>query len=335
MKLSIIIPVYNTEKYLSRCLQSIFGQNFNRSEYEVIIINDGSSDQSEHIIYQFAMLHRNLIYLRQSNQGVSAARNAGMDLAKGEYITFVDSDDEIEKNSLQLICEKLEKDNLDILYPKIATYSENGELLGNITFGEKYEEIRSGILQERRTYPPTFYRKTLIKDIRFNETISFGEDTVFNVKAQSLAERVIFVNYPYYKYTVRQNSLSKQGRSEKTFRGLLKAIIEVRRFQQLNFQKNPEAKNYFDKVYEIFVTRILELNVIPNWNRAFFDELLTLLEEEEMLYILTVLSDKYPYLDRSFGKFKAYKNYHSFKAKMYSVIYDAYRSLVQSKNNDY
>lgn len=321
MKLSIIIPVFNAERYLGKCLESVFDQDLQVLDFEVIVINDGSTDDSEQIILRYSSRHHNLLYLKQTNKGVSVARNAGLELAKGEYITFVDSDDQIEKDSLKKIIEKLETDSLDILYPLIDTYSESGERLDNIGYKGLYDEIKRGILQERRTFPPTFYRKELVKDFRFNPRISFGEDTVFNAKAQALADRVAFVNIPYYRYTVRENSLSKQGRTRKVFKGLLLAITEVRAYQQQHFNNMTESEDYFDKIYEIFVTRILELNIMPQWNRENYNEIVTVLADLNLIYILNRLSAKYPHVGTSFRKFKAYQQYLGFKSTIHQLLY--------------
>lgn len=323
MKLSIIIPVYNAEVFLERCLSSVFNQDLVASIYEVIVINDGSKDRSKEIILDFQSKHPNLVFIDQENQGVSAARNAGLDVAKGEYITFVDSDDEIHENTFQYIISVLENEDLDILYPKIDTYSENGKFIETMNFYETYNEIRKGIHQERRTFPPTFYRKKLLNNISFNNSISFGEDTVFNAKAQAFANRVSFVETPYYKYTVRANSLSKQGGSEAVFRGILKAIEELRDFQMINFKDSEEAKMYFDKVYGIFVMRIIELHLLPSLKNEYYKELLVMLKDKNLKYILDTFNSKYPYVSKSFHKFKLYQQYLALKSKVYKIVYRA------------
>lgn len=323
MILSIIIPVYNAEKYLRKCLKIIFQQYLPASDYEVIVINDGSIDESKNIILDFQNNHRNLIVVNQANNGVSTARNVGLAIAKGNYITFVDSDDEIESNSLKSIIEKLKIDNLDILYPRIDTYSDNDHRLGSISFNGNYDEIKRGVFQERRTFPATFYRKELLKNIRFNPLISLGEDTVFNAKVQAIAHRVSFANIPYYKYTVRENSLSKLGQSDKAFAGFMKAIIEIHTFQQNEFKEIADAKPYFDKVYEIFVTRIIELNIIPKWKEDNYKELVNLLKTLNLLYILNLFPSKYPYVNSSFLFFKTYKKYLELKSKIYNLIHRA------------
>ena len=323
MRLSIIIPIHNSEKYLSSCLQCVFQQDLHLCDYEVIVINDGSVDKSKNIILRFQNEHRNLLFVDQDNKGVSAARNAGLDIAKGEYITFVDSDDEIESNSLKTIIEKLKIDNLDILYPRIDTYSDNNHRLGSISFDGNYDEIKRGVSQERRTFPATFYRRELLKNIRFNPEISLGEDTVFNAKVQAIANRVSFANIPYYKYTVRENSLSKQGQSDQAFASFVNAIFEIHTFQQNEFKEIAEAKPYFDKVYEIFVTRIIELNIIPKWKEHNYKELINLLKTLNLLYILNLFPSKYPYINSSFLFFKTYQKYLELKSKIYNLIHRA------------
>lgn len=331
MELSFIIPVFNADKFLTKCLESVFSQDLKASEYEVIVINDGSSDLSRNIILDFKQRHLNLIFLDQENRGVSEARNAGLEIARGKYITFLDSDDEIELNSLQQIVQKLEDAQLDMVYPNIDTYLENGNRLGNISFDGTYDEVKKGIVQERRTFPPTFYRKELLRDICFDPSTAFGEDTVFNAKAQALADRVCFINVPYYRYTVRENSLSKQGRTPKAFSGFISAISDLHNFQQKHFGGTDIANPYFDNIYEIFVTRILELNVMPAWNRGNYDHLLKVLEEQNLMYILHRFSAKYPYVATSFDKFKVCQRYRAYKSKLFGSIYPLYHYLLKPK----
>ena len=100
MLLSFIIPVYNTEEYLESCIQSLLEQDISQDEYEIICINDGSSDRSLEILKHFSQNYKNIIVVDQKNFGVCASRNRGLDLAKGEYIWFIDSDDFIKKNIL-------------------------------------------------------------------------------------------------------------------------------------------------------------------------------------------------------------------------------------------
>lgn len=100
MKLSIIIPVYNTENYLKQCLDSCLNQKVSENEYEIVCIDDGSTDSSQKILNEYSEAHSNLHIYKQSNQGVSNARNQGIIFSKGDWLWFVDSDDYISENSV-------------------------------------------------------------------------------------------------------------------------------------------------------------------------------------------------------------------------------------------
>ena len=124
MKISLIIPVYNSEKYLSKCLDSIINQTFSLKNIEVIIINDGSTDNSEKIIMRYEK-KLNIIYKKQKNEGQSSARNKGIKLAKGKYLTFIDSDDYIDKKMLSIMYKEADNNNLDIITCDLAKVKGN------------------------------------------------------------------------------------------------------------------------------------------------------------------------------------------------------------------
>ena len=118
MKFSIIIPVYNVEKYLKKCLTSIVQQNFN--DYELILVDDGSTDMSGKICDEFEEKYNNIIVMHISNSGVSNARNKGLEIARGEYIWFVDSDDYVEPEALKILSEQLEMNpKIELLFLKL------------------------------------------------------------------------------------------------------------------------------------------------------------------------------------------------------------------------
>ena len=112
-KISVIVPVYNTEKYIGRCIESILNQSY--KELEVIVINDGSSDGSAEIIRKYAENDSRIIFIDNKNYGVSESRNIGIRNAKGEYIQFVDSDDFIDENMLKDTLKLLEEHNVDMV----------------------------------------------------------------------------------------------------------------------------------------------------------------------------------------------------------------------------
>ena len=113
-KVSVIIPVYNVERYLTDCLDSLLRQTL--VDIEIICVNDGSTDGSPDILMRYAKLDSRMIILNQENSGLSSARNAGLDIAQGEYLYFLDSDDYIDANALQILYIKAQEDDLDILF---------------------------------------------------------------------------------------------------------------------------------------------------------------------------------------------------------------------------
>lgn len=123
MKFSIIIPVYNVEKYIEKCLKSVFDQTY--KNYEVIIVNDGSTDGSEKIIKEYIKNKKNVVYIKQKNQGQSQARNNGVKKATGEYLLFLDSDDYIDKNLLT----KLKNKDSDLIRFQVAEVNETSNTL--------------------------------------------------------------------------------------------------------------------------------------------------------------------------------------------------------------
>jgi len=115
LRLSIIIPVYNVEEYIDRCLQNIFKQGISTNDYEVILVNDGSTDKSVEIANKHKKARPNIHIIHQENSGPGVARNTGIDNAKGDYIYFLDADDYLIENSLAMLLDCAEKEQLDLL----------------------------------------------------------------------------------------------------------------------------------------------------------------------------------------------------------------------------
>lgn len=273
------------------------------------------------MIEYYAKEYSNIVFIDQVNQGVSVARNTGINIAKGEIITFVDSDDEIYPNSLSGILRKMENENLDIFYPKIETYNLRGFWMSEMPFPDKANKKEKGIFHGRRTFPPTFYDRKILTEICFNKEISFGEDTVFNTKAQAFAKRVSYSQIPYYKYFDRENSLNKYGKSDKAFNCFLIALADVHDFQKQYFAEEIEARPYFDEVFQIFVQRMIELNIIPTLDKQKYNIMVYFLKKQNLSYVLGYFTEKYPFIDISFLKFSNYQKYLNFKSKIYKLIY--------------
>lgn len=207
---SIIVPVYCAEKYLERCLDSIIAQKY--SDYEVILIDDGSTDQSGRICDEYTERSRNFKVVHQTNQGVSHARNAGLDLAEKEYVLFIDADDYVKEGYLEHLSDRL-NENEDICFG-LNHISENGEVRKVVSNGgdeacisiKEGRAIRKYFSVHNTEIPEAVccncYRNDFIKKyhIRFSEKFSIGEDVDFMFQAFFRAKRVSWMEEPFYYY---------------------------------------------------------------------------------------------------------------------------------------
>lgn len=215
---SIIVPVYNVDEWIEECLCSIQNQSF--KDYEVIMIDDGSTDGSANICLSYSSLDSKFIYYKQENQGLGAARNYGVKKANGAYITFIDSDDYVTVNYLEKFVEKLSNSNVDIVSCMFQRMSESGEL-GDIQDNflnaikpsingrelsncEKILGLYSSSMSCARIYRTSFLKEYKLK---FPEKIPH-EDWFFTYKSFYLAREVDYISLPLYKWRIRDGSLS-------------------------------------------------------------------------------------------------------------------------------
>lgn len=213
--LSIIIPLYNVENYISKCLYSCIHQDLKESDYEIIIINDGSTDNSVHIANKIAQDHSNIKIILQNNKGASAARNTGLKYATGKYIWFVDSDDYISKNILAKITDILLHSNLEIIWLMWQRVNEKREILKREKkiIKNKEEEIVSGEYFLNNIIGQCFYawafifkRAFLIENsFKFRENIIFEDIESFPFLIHK-ANRIQYSPIIAYNYLQRKES---------------------------------------------------------------------------------------------------------------------------------
>lgn len=178
--LSIIIPVYNAERYLCECLDSCLAQDLPASDYEIICVNDGSGDRSPDLLRTYGSRFPNVTVIDQPNGGVSAARNAGLELARGDYIWFIDADDLIRPHCLKRLREALDRIGCDRLtFPDLYRFTET-------LSGQERQQYADGTLRSNTTYNDaviwtSLYRRSLLQEhrVRFREGVAFGEDLIF------------------------------------------------------------------------------------------------------------------------------------------------------------
>lgn len=209
-QISIIVPIYKVDQYLQRCVDSILVQTF--TDYELILIDDGSPDQSGQIDDEYAVQDDRMLSIHHKNGGVSSARNAGLDIARGEYIVFADPDDYV----LPKYLEELFHPEYDFVCQTVVKVDENDQILKKVDLPEysfsnpTADDITELLNNSTLNYPHCkCYKSALIQKngLRFNTKISLAEDVLFSTQYMKMISSVIVENVSNYRY-VRYNSRS-------------------------------------------------------------------------------------------------------------------------------
>lgn len=215
MKLSIIIPVYQAGKYLKKCIESILDQTF--TDFELILVDDGSNDGSEKICNEYAKKDERIKVIHQKNQGVSSARNAGMECAGGEYIAFVDADDWIEADMFEQCMDAMEQHKVDVVYHGMTKelWSDKKErsIRKNIPADSGVllkEDMKHYLLRQKAGMDVHvfcyLFSKRIVDEIRFDITMPYSEDNVFVMQLLAKAESYYFQQNCGYHYDARIGS---------------------------------------------------------------------------------------------------------------------------------
>ncbi|MBR1578480.1 MAG: glycosyltransferase [Bacteroidales bacterium] len=238
--LSIIIPVYNASAFLPRCLESIIAQSF--TDWEAILINDGSTDDSEIICNEYARKDPRFHVLTKKNSGVSSSRNSGLKQIRGEWTTFVDADDFLPRDALALLLGKITEKNSDLVIAGYEVFDEH--LSMNYLVSERTEAIldRDGAIA--LMYKPQYYRylgyawgklfkSSIIRshNLQFSPDISFNEDRLFVTSYLAYCTQVLFTTEPvycYYEHSASAMASLKRGFNPK-FLTDLDAMIRMKR----------------------------------------------------------------------------------------------------------
>lgn len=217
LKLSVIIPVYNVEKYIETCVECIYHQGIAQDEFEVILINDGSTDHSLEIIHGLAEKYHNISIINQENQGPSEARNKGIKIAKGEYIHFMDSDDIVLDGTLQTMLNTALKYQLDILKGDYIK-ANNQEIEKGITFKGKQvytyllKNGEQGFIDDNDPMYCYIWMHLFRRDFLLNKNLFFRnmicfEDTLFITHTYLEAKRFMAIPYQFYVYRRHDTSI--------------------------------------------------------------------------------------------------------------------------------
>lgn len=281
MKLSIIIPAYNVEKYIEKCITSCLKQNYSSDNYEIIIVNDGSTDKSLIIAEGIAKDNVIVKVISQENKGLSGARNTGLSEARGEFVWFVDSDDWIEENCLADIIAQC--NNIDVLCLSYRQIFEDGLTVkkicpptANLLDGKSLFKTKSFCMAAQ------FYvyrREFLIYNkLHFCEGI-YHEDMEFTPKMLCLAKTVKVYTIPVYYYFIRPNSITTSVNPKRTY-DLLKVARKLSDFCSKMEEK--EIIRVFDYYVSICLNNALSLT--KHYSKNVIDDLSLVFEQNKDLF---------------------------------------------------
>lgn len=246
-KVTIIVPVYNSEKYIGRCLESILNQTY--SDFELLVVNDGSKDNSLKIIKEYENKYPNrIIAINQENKGVSITRNESIKRANGEYIMFVDNDDFLDKDYIEVFVNEIEKGNYDVVLGGYRRPNQDGKII-------KKMQLKNTEWSKFMIMAPwaKIYKKQYLLDnnIEFLN-VNLGEDIYFNLKAMLVSNKIKIIPYTGYNWFFNTSSVSNTTQ---------KNITQLQVYELLNscydMVKEEELleKNY--KIIETHFTRYI------------------------------------------------------------------------------
>lgn len=229
MLISVIVPVYNAEKFLNKSIESVINQSY--KNIELILVNDGSTDNSETICNKYALADKRIKVISQNNSGPAAARNTGIRHASGDFVFFLDADDFIDRNAMGILIEKYNQYQPDLVMGNFCKLENNGEILNkNVTFHPDDMPFEQKIKKLSKTDVVSYirhflkhpsnhlisycwarlYKLSVIKNnnVFAHEDMRLFEDFVFNLEYLKHTNEIVFVNEPLYTYTMHNNHVS-------------------------------------------------------------------------------------------------------------------------------
>ncbi len=269
IKISVIVPVYNASRYLKQCLDSICSQNF--KDYEVICVDDGSTDDSVAILSEYAKKNNRITIVSQEHKGVSAARNTALDRAKGSYIAFIDSDDYVKKNFLSALYSTADDTSADIVACDLA-YDKDGRKRANnyisrqtfkvkeplfSTYQDKSRFVKSRVISNK-----LFSAKLINRNnIRFVEGLKYGEDTYFLFVASMLASSIALTRRTTYYFRINASSATYNAFNKEVVFDLIKSLDNINSYIHSEVENDDIKKEYFDLFHSFAI------NMFYSWVR--------------------------------------------------------------------
>lgn len=261
-KISVIIPVYNVEKYISKCLDSIVNQTY--KNIEIIIVNDGSTDRSGLICDEYAKRYNNIRVFHKENAGVSSARNLGIDNSSGEYIAFVDPDDYIDKNMYEILHKELIKSKSDISmvsfsYIKEEKIIDEDNSKDEIIFTK--QEVLDRYFNRIKPFDSSFlwnklFKKILFENVRLDTELVIQEDTEVLIRIFNKVNSIAYIGIPLYSYLIRKGAAT-EGSISKSKLNTDISLLKIYEYTEKNIPRYKSialanyAMCYFNIIIEV------------------------------------------------------------------------------------
>lgn len=278
MLISIVVPMYNVEKYIRRCLESLINQS-KLDDVEILLINDGSQDSSREIAEDYAKKYPIIRIIDKENGGLSDARNVGIDAAKGKYILFVDSDDAIKSNTCEIFLEILMKHDYDIIACDFVRIEKNGKKYYKHSSKEKI--VKSGNdflkteLQNKTMFMASWsyiYKKEFLDNekLRFKKGI-LHEDEEFTPRALLAASRVLPLHFCFYNYFINPNTITTKKNKLKNAEDLFASLRELEKIYS-ELEDNDLKKLLNNSLVEKYLYMFYEARIPKSKRKRFVDK---------------------------------------------------------------
>lgn len=305
MKVSVIVPVYNVENYLEQCLYSLVNQTL--KEIEIIIINDGSTDNSQNIIDEYKKNNLNIKSFTQKNKGQATARNLGLKYCVGDYITYVDGDDYIELDMLEKLYKEVAGKKYDIVISDIIK-EENGKSYIFKNYWKVKKEINKNFMTSHMGPVARLYRREFL----LNNNFTFLEGVIYEDLGSipmlgMYTNKIKYVDYAYYHYVVRNGSSMKQEKYTKKLEDI---------FKVMNNLSNKISKEYNEELEYLYIEHLLYSASL---------RFIKFNKKDMLLKIKTIMRKKYPEYRKN-----VYYKHKSIKFKIICLLsYNGYYKLIK------
>lgn len=301
MLLSIIIPVYNAEKYIKECIESIYNNNINDNaqnknwdKFEVITVNDGSKDKSLSILNSMKEIYPTLKVIDKKNGGVSSARNKGIDVASGKYILFVDIDDIIEDSAIDTIIDTIQSQESDLYIGNYSEVSEDNQILRDIDVADEINSSIEGMHHAllfgyamNACWGKIYKRENIEKwGLRFDTSIKMGEDLLFVAQYCKKTTHVLSIKKTIYRYRQLESGavLTNRSKLDKANIDDLVRTIKCKKEYALSINMSNEEQELLMIELSSVLSGVINLTLKANWSLREKKEKLNNLISQEIIY---------------------------------------------------